>query len=129
MKKYLPFISIWLVDTVVLYLAALSLPSYFELGSEAVSELPGAFLSALFIGLFNWAAKPILASFKIKLEGTARMFIFYWVSNFVAIWLVARFAVYSGFGMASFYWGIGLALFMNTAQYVMWQILKKDKLV
>lgn len=129
MKKYLPFVSIWLVSTVVIYLAALALPSYFELGSHVISELPGAFLSGLLIALFNWAAKPILASLGSEYKDPVRLFIFYWVSNFLAIWLVARFAIYTGFGIVSYQWGIGLALFMNLAQYVMWQILQKDKLV
>jgi hypothetical protein len=128
LRKYLPFIAIWLVNTVILYLAAMVAPQYFELGSEFISELPGALLSGLLVTLFTWAAKPIVESLKIKLKGTVNMFFFYWAANFVAIWLVARFASYTGFGITAYYWAFTLGFFVNISQWGMWQILKLDKL-
>lgn len=129
MKKYLPFISIWLVNTVLIYLAALVLPAYFVLGTHLITDLPGAVLSGFLLTAFCWAAKPIVASLRIKLEGRMQMFVFYWASNFVAIWLIARFSPYTGFGIAAYYWAIALGLVASFAQWVMWQVLKKDKLV
>lgn len=118
----------WLVNTVVLYLAAMIAPQHFELGSEFISELSAAFLSGLLVTLFAWVAKPIVGAIKIKLKGTITMFFFYWAANFIAIWLVARFASYTGFGTTAYYWAFTLAFFANVSQWGMWQILKLDKL-
>jgi uncharacterized membrane protein YvlD (DUF360 family) len=129
MKKYLPFGSIWLTNTVLFYTVPLIFPQYYELGSYIVPEVIAAIVSGLLLTLFCWAAKPIVSSLKIKLKGNYTMFLFYFVSNFVGVWIIARFAPYTGFGLVSYYWAATLALAMNTVQWLMWQILKKDKLV
>lgn len=129
MKKYLPFLSIWLVNAVLIYLVSLVLPAYYVLGTHVISELPGAVLSGFLVTLFCWAAKPIVASLKVKLEGRVKMVFFYWTCNTIAIWLVARFSIYTGFGIAAYYWAIALGFVANFMQWLIWQALKKYKYV
>jgi len=129
MKKYLPFLSFWLLGSLFLYLATLFYPANFELGNFWLSSLAAAFWAGFWLTALVWAAKPALVKFNLKLKGRAKMFLFYWLCNSAAIWIVARFAPLTGFGISRFYWAIGLGLILNLGQWGLWQGLKAADLV
>lgn len=57
------------------------------------------------------------------------MFIYYWIAGSASIWIVARIAVVSGFGIARFYWAIGLGIFIALAHWTLRQAFKGIKLI
>lgn len=127
-KKYLSFVSFWLLASLFLYLAALFYPANFELGNFWLSPLAATFWAGFWLTVSVWAAKPVLTKLNLKLEGRAKMFLFYWLCNSAAIWIIARFAHLTGFGISRFYWAIGLGLVLNIAQWGLWQGLKAANL-
>lgn len=128
-KKYIPFLSFWLINSLFLYLAAFALPLHFVLGNFWLSPVAAIFFAGFWITAVIQAAEPILKRLNITLKGSPQMFLFYWVSNTVAIWLVARVSHLTGFGISRFYWAIFLGLVLNFAQWGLWRLLKEAKLL
>lgn len=129
MKKYIPFISFWLLNSILLHLATTFYPLNFVLGNFWLSKLQATLWAGFWVTALVWSARTVSERLNIKLEGRLRMFLFYWLANAAAIWLVARFAPLTGFGISRFTWAIGLGLVMNVAQWGLWQGLKGANLV
>ncbi len=123
LKKYCGFISFWVLDSLLLYLATVVYPAAYTLGTYRLSTLWAAIVAGFIWTALVWFSEPIVAMVKIKVSDKMKMF-FYLFANFVALWLVARIAPYSGFGVASFVWVFLLALVANFAQYLIMKIIK-----
>ena len=128
MKKYLSFLSFWLLGSLFLYLATFFYPANFELGNFWITPLAATFWAGFWITVLVWAAKPVLTKLNLKLKGRVKMFLFYWLCNSAAIWIIARFAHLTGFGISRYCWAIGLGFVMNIAQWGLWQGLKAANL-
>ncbi len=122
MKKYLvPFIVLWIIDSVLIYLSRLIYPHYFVLGGMYMSAW-GAIITAGFTWtLLVWLIKPFVYLFA-KLKGRLLMFGFYFLANFVALWLTARLSPITGFGVTRFTWLVILAIVADIIQYIVWKV-------
>jgi hypothetical protein len=82
-------------------------------------------MAALVAGLvwtfLTWVADPIVAS-RFKTKSQLIMFGFYFLANFVALWIMARFSYAFGFGATSFVWLVFLAILANIFQYAVWKL-------
>lgn len=123
LKKYCGFISFWVLDSLLLYLASVVFPTAYALGTFKLSILWAAIVAGFIWTVLVWFSEPIVSIIKLKVSDKMKMF-FYLLVNFVALWLVARIAPYSGFGVASFVWAFLLALVANFAQYLVMKIVK-----
>lgn len=123
LKKYYAFVTYWAVNSLLLYLATLVYPAAYTLGNFRFSVLWAAIVAGFIWTVLVWFSEPILGLLKVKVEGGKQM-IFYLLANFIALWLVARIAFFSGFGVASFVWVFVLALVGNLVQYLVMKIVK-----
>jgi len=123
LKKYYGFISFWLLDSLLLYLATVVYPAAYTLGTFRLSVFWAAVVAGFIWTVLVWFSKPIVAIVKLKVPDKMKTF-FYLLANFVALWLVARIAPYSGFGVASFVWAFLLALVAIFVQYLVMKIIK-----
>ncbi len=124
-KKYLPLFLVYLVvNSILIYLAALTFPQYFTLGNWRLSTIAAALVSGFVWTFITFFADTAVSKFGIKVKGTVQMIIFYWIANFAALWITARLAPYTGFGTSRFIWILGLALFVDFVQYGVWMLAK-----
>ena len=123
LKKYYGFISFWVLDSLLLYLATLVYPAAYALGTFKLSILWAAILAGFIWTVLVWFSKPIVAIVKLKVPDKMKTF-FYLFANFMALWLVARISPYSGFGVASFVWAFLLALVAVFVQYLTVKVIK-----
>lgn len=123
MKKYYGFISFWILDSLLLYLATVVYPAAYTLGTYRLSTLWAAIVAGFIWTVLVWFSEPIVSIVKLKVPDKMKLF-FYLFTNFVALWLVARLAPYSGFGVASFVWAFVLALVANFVQYLVMKVVK-----
>lgn len=124
MKKLLPFILFWIVNSLFIYLAAVIYPSRFVLGNFRFSMLTATIWAGLWINVLGWVAMWLFGKLKINLTGMAQMFFGYWAVNAAAVWITARLATLTGLGIFSFWWAIGLGLVLNIVQYAVWKLGK-----
>ena len=123
MKKYYGFISFWVLDSLLLYLATVVYPAAYTLGTFRLSTLWAAIVAGFIWTALVWFSEPIVSIVKLKVTDKMKM-VFYLFANFVSLWLVARIAFFSGFGVASFVWVFVLALVANFVQYFVMKVVK-----
>ncbi len=116
MKKILPFVLFWIVDSLFIYIASIVFPLAFVLGNFRFSIFAAIVWAGLWIAVLGWLANWLVEKSKMKLNGFWQMFIFYWFANSAAIWITAHLATVTGFGIASFVWAIGLGLVLVLVQ-------------
>lgn len=124
MKKYIPFLAFWGVDVVLLFLATSLFPNNFVLGTYRMSKFSSALFAGFVWTLIVWFSEPLTKKLKLKLEGQFKQMLLYLFSNFVALWVVAHLAFFTGFGVTSFIWVFVLAFFANFFQYIVWKLGK-----
>lgn len=123
MNKYTPFIALWVINALVLFLASLVLPANYVLGNQNLSPVSATIVSGLLVTALAWTAKPLADAANFKIAGETNKFLFYWGANSVAVWIAARLAFISGFGISRFYWAIALGLALNMLQWATWRAL------
>jgi uncharacterized membrane protein YvlD (DUF360 family) len=128
MKKCLRFFSLWLINSLLVFLANLFFPNSYVLGSHIISPVASVFFAGFIWTLLTWIAQPVLRKCKIKITKRAKVWLVYFGANFVALWLTGHLAPYSGLGILNFCWVIGLALVANSAQYLIWHFWCKKVL-
>lgn len=96
------------------------MPQYFTLGNKAMSAVWAAIASGLVWTFLEWIAGPI-ANMAFKIKGEMLMFGFYFVVNFIALWLTARMAPVFGFGVVGFTWIALLAIVADIFQSLVWK--------
>ncbi len=114
------FVTFWILDSLLLYFAKVLYPAYFVLGTRSMSLWVAVFVAGFIWTLFVWLGAKFVKKLT-KVKGRAVMFGFYFVVNFVALWLTARIAPISGFGVARFVWVAYLALIADVFQYLLWK--------
>lgn len=124
MKKILPFVLFWIVNSLFIYLATLVYPAKFVLGNFRFSPLMATIWAGLWITVIVWLAVWIVGKLKIKLSGSLTMFLFYWLADALAVWITAHLAQITGFGIASFLYAIALGLVLDIVQYLVMKLGK-----
>jgi uncharacterized membrane protein YvlD (DUF360 family) len=107
MKRKVYFLLYWLIDSLLLYLATVVFPGNFVLGTYRYSVLVAAIISGFVWTLLIWISRPI--SKKLNIKGELKKSVYFFGVSFVSLWLIARFAPYTGFGVTSFVYLLGLA--------------------
>ncbi|OGM15433.1 hypothetical protein A2985_02405 [Candidatus Woesebacteria bacterium RIFCSPLOWO2_01_FULL_43_11] len=129
LKTYLRFVLVWLVNYAVLSLANSYFPNFYELGNVNLTTTAATFLSSFLLTLAGRLAKTALTKWGVKADGRAKRFVLFWIVNSAAIWLIARFASLTGFGIAAYYYALSLAFAATLAQWLTRQVYKKAKLL
>lgn len=125
MKKYIPhFLIFWAVNSFLLYFATMNFPWCFVLGNWRFSAVGATIASGAIWTTLVFFAEPALSLFKFKVKGIGQMLVFYFLANFVALWITARLAPYFGFGTTRFVWLAGLAVIADFVQFGIWKALK-----
>ena len=116
MKKFKEFILPWIHDSVLIYFASQIMPGKFVLGTYKLSFIVAILISGFLLTVLVDVACMGLARIKnLKLDKIKKAFVF-WFINFVALWIVARIAPYSGFGVVRFTYLIELSFATNLIQ-------------
>ncbi|MFZ5932670.1 MAG: phage holin family protein [Patescibacteria group bacterium] len=123
-KAYVRFLIIWLVNAGLFYLATSLYPANFVLGNASLTPLWAAVVSGFLLTVLCRWARPVLSKIGLSLSGRLKMFVFYWLVNAGAIWLIARFSYLTGFGITAYYWALALGFVTNLSQWVVRQIFK-----
>lgn len=119
----------WLINAVLLLLANMFLPANFVLGTHRTGVLMAAVSASLLWTIIVYLVDPLLRKLGVKTGSDMKSVVIYLVANFVAIWITARMAPLTGFGVASFIWVALLAVVGNIVQFINWTVMTKAKLV
>jgi hypothetical protein len=129
LKKYTPFIAYLLANSFVIYFANLFYPDIFVIGSSKMGYWLNLLWAGFWLTLILLAIKLMTKKPKSSFKGTGKGMIYWFFWNSFAIWLVAKLAVITGFGIPKFYWAVVLGFFTNFAQWLMRQCLKACRII
>lgn len=121
------FIGIALVNAIVLYVGSMLFPTDIVVGNSTWSPLFAALVTGVILSGVMALPEPILKSLKLKIKNEMYWALLYLVFNILGLWVLARLANYSGFGVSSYIVVIVLGLIMNMLQYGVWKMLDGKK--
>jgi uncharacterized membrane protein YvlD (DUF360 family) len=123
------FGAYWIVNIIILLLVNTLFPGSFELGNVLWSTFAAAVISGILLTVLIFIARQIARYFKLPKRGRYFMFGYYWIIASASIWIIARIAAISGFGIARFYWAIATGFVVAGVHWLVRQGLKKTKLI
>jgi len=68
-----------------------------------------------------WEIEPVFKDLEIKIKDEKHMALAYLAVNFVTVWMLARFAFFTGFGVSSYVYVAILVLIANFVQFAVWK--------
>jgi len=128
MKFVVKFVGYWVVNAVTLALANTYFPGSFELGNAYLGIPMAVLLSGFLLTTMLFLAKGIAKSQNFAIKGRYIMFLYYWGAASVGIWVIARIAAVSGFGIVRFTWAIGAGFAVSLGNWLLRQAFKGVKL-
>lgn len=119
----------WLVNGVLLLIANWLMPNDFVLGTWRRDVLGSAVVAGALWTIITLLVEPFMEVLKFKPKNPMHSMMIYLVVNFVALWVTARMAPLTGFGVSGWLWILVLAFVANMVQYAAWTALAKAKIV
>lgn len=125
------FIVLFFVNSAVVYLTHYFFPQFVALGTATTTICWAVVQSMGVLSLIDLLVIPLVGEYEKRRKSkftTKEWMILYFLINTVSIWIIARFALYLGFGISSWRVAVGLGLMLDVVQGVaMMQIEKLRK--
>jgi len=124
------YVVLFLVNSVVIYLANAFFPQFVALGTATTTKAWAIIQSMGILTLANLLVIPFVREFerrKNRMFSSKEWMILYFLINSVSLWIIARFALYLGFGISSWMVAVGLAIVLDVFQGVAMMQVEKLK--
>lgn len=125
-KKFLIY---WTVNSILIALITYLLPNYYELGNMNLTPFSAIVVSGFALTLVGYLAKIFARGAGINKKGRYQALIFYGIANSAGIWIIARVADLTGFGIARYYWALVLGFLASITHWLVRQGLKKYRVI
>lgn len=123
MYNHLLFLSYWLVNAVVLFLAG-SLPGHnVILGNGRFNSFESSFYAGFWLTFFIWVFWDFAIARKFKLDKEGVTLSFFLFVNSLSIWAVSRFYFMTGFELTNYLWVLIIGLTVTLLQRVAWRVV------
>ncbi len=116
-----------LANGLVIYLAAYFYPGAVVLGNASLSSMAALLVTAILLTLIISQVEPLLKLTKVKLKSDFSMGIVYGLVNIIGLWIIARAANYTGFGISTVSVAVILGIVLNLIQYLIWKMVMGKK--
>jgi uncharacterized membrane protein YvlD (DUF360 family) len=128
LKKHIPLLICWFVNSLVLFIFNNFLPKDVVLGNGWLSSVMAIILMGLLLTVLDHVFKHV-NKMRFHLKGRNMLMAYYLMANVVSFWILARIPSFSGFGITSFWMAILLGIAVTMVQWLTRQGLKKYKLI
>lgn len=123
MKDSRGFLAFWLVNSLIFYFAPFVLNGMVVVGNVRLASFMASVISGFLLTLAVSVTMPIFTSLKIKLTDEWQWALAYLFVNVVALWVIARYADLTGFGISNAWVAIILGVVFNLAQWGTWRLV------
>lgn len=117
------WLTMGVANALVLYIASMVFPTMVVLGNAGLSNFMAAILTAALLTVLLYLVKPVLQASKVKVKGNMAINITYGAANIVGLWVLAKMAVYTGFGITGFIVAIALGIVLSAVQFGIWKMI------
>lgn len=115
----------FLIAVVLLYVISFLYPENIVLGNDILPMFLALCVIALILSIIFQILSIILKTIKFKQKNTLLLGAVFTIVNIVTVWILARLAIYTGFGISSFGVAIVLGVAFGLAQLGIKKYLKK----
>ncbi len=116
-----------IANGLIIYLSAYFYPDAVVLGNASLTSMAALVVTAILLTLIISQVEPLLKLTKVKLKGDFSMAIVYGLVNVVGLWIIARAAIYTGFGISTVSVAVILGIVLNLVQYLVWKLVMGKK--
>lgn len=120
-KKLIEILSLWIANSAVLLLSSVIFSGNVVLGNDRVSIPMAAVLNGLIVTGGMYAVGPLLKRVNFKVKDEKILGVIYLGANVIVVWIVKRFALVLGLGVASVFFVLMVGVFLTLAQ---WGVMK-----
>ena len=113
MSDHFSYLISWLVTSLLLYLANVIFPDTVVLGNYKFSAGEGAAYAGFWITFLVWLIHDMVVVKGLNPESKLGSWVFAIIVGAAAIWMSARFAPFTGFGIANYRWALLLGVFIG----------------
>jgi len=125
MNEHFLFFLYWFLNSLLLYLLGLIFSSEVVLGNFRLVPLEASIYSGFWLTFFVWTMWDFVSIRKVKLEPLLLRFLFFFFVNSLGIWIISRYANYTGLGITSYWWAFVLGGVADLLQSIIWNLLGK----
>jgi len=125
MYDHILFLLYWLLNSLLLSLLGFIFPSSVVLGNFRLLPFEASIYAGFWLTFFVWTMWDYVSIRKVKLESFPLRFLFFFFVNSLGIWIISRYAKYTGLGIASFWWAFLLGGVADLLQSVSWNLFGK----
>lgn len=115
-----PWVYIFLLNALAIHITSIIFPSLVVLGNNNIYPLAALVFTSLILTAVLSQIQTIAAFLKLKIKKNSWR-LTYTAANILLLWLIARGAYYTGFGLTSFLIAIALGIVLSTVQSLVWK--------
>jgi len=126
LTKLIKFIVFWAIGIVLIFFANLALPSNYVLGTYKINSFWAMIFSGFLWVLFLSTLYKILEISHFEVKPSFLKIFVKIIFNFIVLWVIARIAPCSGFGISSYIFVGYLALVGSASQLIISNLFFKN---
>lgn len=115
MSDHVLYLFSWLITSLLLYLVHVIFPDTVVLGTYKFTVAEAATYSGFWITFLIWLINDLVVVRGLNPESRMGSWVFAILVGSASVWMSARFAPFTGLGIASYRWAIFLGLFVGIA--------------
>ena len=121
------YILFWMISALALVLGNIFFPGYYVLGNARLSAVESSIYASFWITFIYWVFWDFAVARAIPNSWEGGSLLYYLIANTISLWVVARFALYVGFGIPSYLTALFLSVFLTAFQKAVWSIFIKSQ--
>lgn len=125
--QLLLLLKMLIANGLIIYLSAYFYPGAIVLGNASLTSMAALVVTAILLTLIISQVEPLLKLTKVKLKGDFSMAVVYGLVNVIGLWIIARAAIYTGFGISTVSVAVILGIVLNLVQYLIWKMVMGKK--
>jgi len=124
-KRIVLFLLFWFGNSIVFLLANNFFPDYFVLGNTYMTPPMAAIVSGFFLAFIIILLDPVFSLLHIHVKHNATWALIFWVVNAEVIWVMGRFAEFTGIGLMIFWVALAVGFGVKLLQWLSWSMVQK----
>jgi uncharacterized membrane protein YvlD (DUF360 family) len=117
--QYLYFLGAWFLNFLILLGVWLYGGQIVVLGNASLNSVVAAIVTSFLLAAIVSLIKPVLRELKVKIENENYKILILLVINIFGLWILARLAAYTGFGIVRFWVAIVLGVILTILHWAL----------
>ena len=116
-NKYANFLGLWIVNLVIFWVANLLFGDRVVFGNGTLPYIAALLVTSFLLTAVIFLVKPAVNYTGLKIKGGLNWLLIYIIADIILVWVLARLAVLTGFGISSYLVAVVLGIVLNIGQW------------